>query len=103
MGIGATRWQAGLKAALDGEGVAAAPTAAPTATPAQIAAPQPAAERQRFGVEQAINYGSTVVASLLPWYGLSAGKCSPLAALSARELWLMRIGPVPPSAVERGF
>ena len=56
---------AGLKAALDGQGVAAAPTPAPASPPEPIAAPQPAVETAVSSVwSKLINYGSTVVASL---------------------------------------
>ena len=84
---------AGLKAALDGQGVAAAPTPAPTSPPEAIAAPQPAAETAVSSVwSKLINYGSTVVASLFAVV-LVYLLASALRWLlyGARELWLMRI------------
>ena len=57
---------AGLKAALDGQAAAAAPTPAPTSPSAPIAAPQPAAETAASSMWSKLsNYGSTVVAGLL--------------------------------------
>jgi len=84
---------AGLKAALDGQGVAAAPTPASTAIPAPIAAVQPAAETAASSVwSKLINYGGTVVASLFAVV-LVYLLASALRWLlyGARELWLMRI------------
>jgi hypothetical protein len=84
---------AGLKAALDGQGVAAAPTPAPASPPEPIAAPQPAAETAVSSVwSKLINYGSTVVASLFAVV-LVYLLASALRWLlyGARELWLMRI------------
>ena len=85
---------AGLKAALDGQAAAAAPTPAPTAPPAPIAAPQPAAETAAGAVRsKLINYGSTVVAGLiavvLVYLLASAFRW---LLYGARELWLMRAG-----------
>ena len=84
---------AGLKAALDGQAAAAAPTPAPTSPSAPIAAPQPAAETAASSVwSKLINYGSTVVAGLLVVV-LVYLLASALRWLlyGARELWLMRI------------
>ena len=84
---------AGLKAALDGQGVAAAPTSAPAPPPEPIAAPQPAAETAVSSVwSKLVNYGSTVVASLFAVV-LVYLLASALRWLlyGARELWLMRI------------
>ena len=84
---------AGLKAALDGQGVAAVPTPASTAPPAPIATAQPAAETAASAVwSKLINFGSTVVASLFAVV-LVYLLASALRWLlyGARELWLMRI------------
>ena len=91
---------AGLKAALDGQAVAAAPTPAPAATPEPIAAPQPAAETAASSVwSKLINYGSTVVAGLIAVvlvYLLASA--FPLAALrAARAVADARPALVPPS------
>ena len=97
---------AGLKAALDGQGVAAAPTPAPTSPPEPIAAPQPAAETAAGSVRsKLINYCSTVVASLFAVV-LVYLLASALRWLlyGARELWLMRIRPwFGHPAVQPGF
>ena len=76
---------AGLKAALDGQGVAAVLDPRTRLAIELIAAPQPAAETAASSVwSKLINYGSTVAASLFAGgVGRSAGKCSPLAARRA--------------------
>ena len=97
---------AGLKAALDGQGVAAAPTPAPASPPEPIAAPQPAVETAVSSVwSKLINYGSTVVASLFAVV-LVYLLASALRWLlyGARELWLMRDSALaPPSRSPAGL
>ena len=97
---------AGLKAALDGQGVAAAPTPASTSPSEPITAPQPAAESAAGSVwSKLINYGSTVVAGLiavvLVYLLASAFRW---LLYGARELWLMRVRPwFHHPAVQPGF
>jgi hypothetical protein len=97
---------AGLKAALDSQGVAAAPTPAPTSPSEPIAAPQPAVETAAGSVwSKLLNYGSTVVAGLFAVV-LVYLLASALRWLlyGARELWLMRIRPwFRHPAVQPGF
>jgi len=84
---------AGLKAALDGQAIAAAPTAAPTVTPVPIATAQPATETAAGSVwSKLLNYGSTVVAGLIAVvlvYLLATAFRWLL--YGARELWLTRV------------
>jgi hypothetical protein len=84
---------AGLKAALDGQAGAAAPTTAPTVTPVPIAAAQPATETAAGSVwSKLLNYGSTVVAGLIAVvlvYLLATAFRWLL--YGARELWLTRV------------
>jgi len=84
---------AGLKAALDGQTAADAPTPAPTMTPAPIAAAQSATETAAGSVwSKLLNYGSTVVAGLIAVvlvYLLATAFRWLL--YGARELWLTRI------------
>jgi hypothetical protein len=97
---------AGLKAALDGQGVAAAPTPAPATTPEPTVAPESATETAADSVwSKASNYGSTVIASLfaiiLVYLLASAFRW---LLYGARELWLMRVRPwFHYSAVQPGF
>jgi hypothetical protein len=84
---------AGLKAALDGQAGAAAPTTAPTVAPVPIAAAQPATETAAGSVwSKLLNYGSTVVAGLIAVvlvYLLATAFRWLL--YGARELWLTRV------------
>jgi len=97
---------AGLKAALDGQAAAAAPTSAPTSPPEPIAAPQTARETAAGSVwSKLINYGSTVVAGLIAVvlvYLLATAFRWLL--YGARELWLTRVRPwFRHPAVQPGF
>ena len=97
---------AGLKAALDGQAAAAAPTSAPTSPPEPIAAPQTARETVAGSVwSKLINYGSTVVAGLIAVvlvYLLATAFRWLL--YGARELWLTRVRPwFRHPAVQPGF
>ena len=97
---------AGLKAALDGQAAAAAPTSAPTSPPEPIAAPQAARETAAGSVwGKLLNYGSTVVAGLiavvLVYLLASAFRW---LLYGARELWLTRVRPwFRHPAVQPGF
>ncbi len=97
---------AGLKAALDGQAAAAAPTPAPASPAEPMAAPQPAAESAASSVwSKLLNYGSTVVAGLiavvLVYLLASAFRW---LLYGARELWLMRVRPwFRHPAVQPGF
>jgi len=87
---------AGLKAALDGQAGAAAPTPAPAATPAPVAAAQSAKETAAGSVwSKLFNYGSTVVAGLiavvLAYLLASAFRW---LLYGVRELWLTRGRPL---------
>ena len=97
---------AGLKAALDGQAVAAAPTPAPAATPEPTAATEPAVESVAGSVWSKLsNYGSTVVAGLFAVV-LVYLLASALRWLlyGVRELWLMRVRPwFRHPAVQPGF
>jgi hypothetical protein len=97
---------AGLKAALDGQAVAAAPTPAPTLPPEPITAPQSASETAAGALWSKLrDYGSTVVAGLLVVvlvYLLASAFRWLLYGL--RELWLMRGRPLfRRPAVQPGF